>query len=1247
MKTNRRLLAAMMLSLLAGAVQHLHAQGTDPNFEYYKEPGQYPTRAYLNQHFNEHIDPFSGRLQHHYVDLYIPGNGGFDLKIQRSYTNPDEAGNSELSVVGTGWTMHFGRVLRKSSIALCNVNFAGGVSMPVLELPDGSRQILFRDDAHFPGTAAYITTSRWRAECMSGGLGLRVHSPDGTRYEMTQPGIAPFGQNAWYTTQIIDRNNNSMTIGYQTVGGLTVISSITTSDGRSVTYAYTSIANQTHLTSISEGARTWQYGYTTAPTGVYLTQVTPPVGGAWQYLYNMSGTGPGLGSMSRVTYPQGGAINYSYILKSFAAGVTNTVVSQKTSSDGGTWTFSYTPSTGFNVPDTTTVTAPNGAITYKHVGYGTVGVGTYWRVGLLTEKQIGTVQTETYAWTSQLVSNQTNQRPGSTLSFDPTTNAPVLSQKVVSRNGNTHTSAYSNFDEFGNARTVAESSSGFTRTISLTYQNNTSLWIIRQVKDETISMAGFPNFSVTRTIGVTGNVTQENRFGVPTNFGYDGQGNMTSRTNARGFPTSFGNYFRGIPRSETHPAGVAISRVVSNAGNVTSETDGKGDVVGYGYDALNRITSINYPVLNDVTVSYPTASRMTITRGTLTQTVNYDGFGRMASVSKTDSLSPTQNSTVTLGHNPLGQRTFVSYPNTPSVGTSMSYDMLARLNTMTHPGPTSRIFNYGATTMAVTNERGIVHTYSYRAFGDPDRRELMGISVPAPDQAASVVIARNPIGRITSVTQGGKSRNYGYNSPLAPGNFLTSITEPETGTTTFGRDQIGNMTSRSVSGTSASTFVYDGLDRLIQTNHPGLPTVVRTYYGDSLLQTAEFGTTLREFTYDPNKNLTLDRLTVDGRTYSVVHSYAGNDGRDTTTFPSGTVVSYSPNGFGRPRAAAPFAGIVDFHPSGELKTIAFANGVTTSISLNARLWPQQLTSVRAGFSPTADLKYTYDGLANVISFEDFVDTTNTMPVLQYDRIDRLVLADTTVEARRFSYDGAGNITTQTIGGQAMTYNYDTATNRLASISNAPKPYSFGYDLLGNVVINNSTPGGFQYNSASQMTCAKCGQSDQSAFVYDGLSMRVRMQKAGITTYFMHGLDGQLLLEDTPVTSGGGAETREYAYLQGKQIGVKTISRVATTTTPGSSSISGTVGGPITMTVNISGSSPTGTVTFREGTTVLGTATVTNGSASLTLSTLPKGTHTITAEYSGDANNAPSTTTFQVTINDLSWLPAILQLLLDD
>jgi Big-like domain-containing protein len=64
----------------------------------------------------------------------------------------------------------------------------------------------------------------------------------------------------------------------------------------------------------------------------------------------------------------------------------------------------------------------------------------------------------------------------------------------------------------------------------------------------------------------------------------------------------------------------------------------------------------------------------------------------------------------------------------------------------------------------------------------------------------------------------------------------------------------------------------------------------------------------------------------------------------------------------------------------------------------------------------------------------------------------------------------------------------------------------------------------------------------------------------------------------------------------------------------------------TATVTTTSGTPTGTVTFRNGTATLGTGTLSAGTATLTTTKLTVGTHSITAVYSGDANFAGSTST---------------------
>ncbi len=90
---------------------------------------------------------------------------------------------------------------------------------------------------------------------------------------------------------------------------------------------------------------------------------------------------------------------------------------------------------------------------------------------------------------------------------------------------------------------------------------------------------------------------------------------------------------------------------------------------------------------------------------------------------------------------------------------------------------------------------------------------------------------------------------------------------------------------------------------------------------------------------------------------------------------------------------------------------------------------------------------------------------------------------------------------------------------------------------------------------------------------------------------------------------------------------------ATTTTLASSLNPSTVGTPVTLTATVTGSSPTGSVSLADGGSALTgcTSLALSGSgntrtAACTTSSLAAGTHSLVASYSGDAANAPSSST---------------------
>lgn len=351
-KTARLLVFAFFSIVWAASV----ADGiNEPIPSFYQEPGLSNNRQYISQHADERIDPFTGKLQFHFVDLYIPGNGGLDLKVQRSYSSLDEE-LTEFSPAGLGWTMHFGRVLSRANNAICDyVN--GPKTNPVLELPDSGRRVLY---LALDGVS-WITTDFWKAECnlTAPQGGLNVFSPEGTRYDMTSRGHivgSPANlQNTYYVSRITDRNNNTLSVNYVFLPtGVYAVASITASDGRAAIFTYqgstlSKVQDGTSIGSgIAAGSRTWTYVQSAVATDAnFLTQVQRPDGASWQFDYNPApATSAGGYSLRRLTYPMGGSVDYLYAFVNFAQNPAiprSTVVTKKVATPGGAWNWAYTP----------------------------------------------------------------------------------------------------------------------------------------------------------------------------------------------------------------------------------------------------------------------------------------------------------------------------------------------------------------------------------------------------------------------------------------------------------------------------------------------------------------------------------------------------------------------------------------------------------------------------------------------------------------------------------------------------------------------------------------------------------------------------------------------------------------------------------------------------------------------------------------------------------------------------------------
>ena len=987
--------------------------------------------------------------------------------------------NGELhTVLGIGWDLHFGRVWFEDgynipvSTNYIAANGVAGTRNPVLELTDGTRKILF-DETNGNG---YITKDRWRG-ITDGNGGIEVFSPAGIKYTFDYKSST--NDNAWHVTRIEDIAGNYLKVEYNTSNSnLAVITKVTggngtSSDGRSVTFTYdnqndyNARLKQVKLNNVTKATYTQTVLNSSAfPREYFLDKVVRAEAGNWLYYYDKrrgtssSHLDPGLHSMDKMVNPHGVTTEYTYGQEQFSTApfIENSIITSKTVSGpnvtGGTWDYTFSPrgTSSSRDYDITKVISPNYCTEYHHFATLAATNNLVWKVGSLLEKKFydnancssGLLKTETYDWGTITTTDQ-NEFNRRTSSVDTDAQQPVmLSQTTRLYSGATATSyktEYSLHDNYGNPERKEETfgTGSVDRKTDYVYLNidniSNDAYVIGLTEKETIRAgSGSTIISNTdtayyETISQTyrlGKVKSINQNGITISRNYhtatSRRGELSTETGPRGFTSSYTSYKRGVPRTETHPESVSISRNVNDQGTIQNETNGRGKTTSYSYDGLNRLTAITTPKTTDAntSISWSDGGRVrTVTRGSFSSVVSEDGLGRVIS-------REAEGIALDFQYNAEGYLTRESNPRLTSaspVWKSTTRDALGRPKVITLADGTvdSATISYSYLSnnrVQVTDERGKVTTYTYESYGDPDERYLVQIDAP---ESSTTVITRDLIGNITQVSQGGNNRTYTLDSRK----FIDTINNPETGITDVNYDNAGNLTSRRVGISSTTTMQYDDLDRLATTNYPaGTEDVTRLYdKNNNPTSIANTGSSWA-YQYDDNDNLTTETLTldVDGVNKNYVFSY-GYDVRDnlsSITYPiSGQTVSFSPDDLGRATQVSGYINTaISYHPDFSAKDYTYANGEQTTIGIDNRLRPDQIQSVGAG-SPDAglDIQYNYDPASNIQTITDNAIPADSRSLI-YDDLNRLTnVSDATSSWDRvINYSTDDDITSKVLNG---------------------------------------------------------------------------------------------------------------------------------------------------------------------------------------------------------------------------------------
>lgn len=1090
----------------------------------------------------------TGNLLLTFTDLVLPGNAGFDLKIQRTYNskifpNYDDGDGSikapsEDTWAGVGWTFHLGRIPEPT--------VAFDVPPPI-EMPDGSRHPLYHhiapNSALCPpnGTACYVTRDFWVYNKNNFILKL----PNGVEYTFGKIVNLPSGQQYRYVTSITDPFGNQLTVQYMTGSlppdGIASITQTMGSSNRTVSFVATTDSLR-RLQTMTFNGRTWTYNQSPAVGGYsLLTGVTPPTGPGWTFNYNMT-TAP-LYELTKVTSPFGGTITYTYGDQDFRIGsnnvVTNRVIKSRTTGgtfiQAGNWTYAYAqPPAPSGAQNQSVITGPCNKTTYTFSGIGNfTAVGPTWRVGLPTQRKLEegatTLETEDIVWqASALISNDFEQIGNNSSSG---INVALLDTRTITQGPRTYVTDYNygsgSFNDYGRPQTITETGE-LVRTSTRTYTYGFSpRYIVDKLGSETVTVAGesfVKNYNYNLSNGFT---TSETIYGISKTYvaTTDGLGNVASATDANGHAHSYQYTWGQVSRIQTPLYNPLLTRVINIDGTIASETR-RGFTTSFGYDALSRPTSTAPPVGNATNTTYDLLDASgrrfnRVARGSSVTETLLDGFGRRSATRNSVGINTDQR------YDACGHLAYESLPyTTTSTGTSFTYDGLDRLKQKTNPDATNALYVYSnGIDVTITNERQKTTVQDWSAFGDPREARLVGVT----DGDSKVwAYAYNALGGLTQVIPPtGSARTWVYYGTEAGGKpgLLKSETHPEAGTVSYTYDPAGLLLTRTDPTFGQTAFTYDPDDRLILANRPGTASDTTFSWDASDNRTLlQNGYVSSSFGYDAANRLTSRTDTVNARTFTTTLTPDGNGNLQQIDYPapSGLSVRYSYDSENRitdvrkTGAATAWANAFGYHPSGAPTSFAAGNGLVHSFTYTNRHWVDTINS------GALSLNYDYNnGVGNIDSITDA--RPGMSQSFTYDNLDRLSTT-TGIGAGSLAYDAAGNRSSKTISGSGSTsYSYN-GLSQLASSTGA-EPDSFTYDLNGN--LKTSAGYSFSYTPENLLETVA-----GTTYRYDGDNLRtLKVDPTGVNHYYLHGPGSQILSEFAdPCAGQPPLSVRDNVYL---------------------------------------------------------------------------------------------------------------------
>ena len=636
-----------------------------------------------------------------------------------------------------------------------------------------------------------------------------------------------------------------------------------------------------------------------------------------------------------------------------------------------------------------------------------------------------------------------------------------MTQHTIQRDRGYYVTDFSDFDSYNQARTVIETGyqSAFdklpdpaSRATTWSYfsapkdANGVTLNLVRKRPATQHVCVGTDCFDNGWTYnGPDYALDSSTLSGVKVTFGHhladlEGRGNLWKVTNALGQTLTLSGYSpTGTPTSIDFNGAFGVSRTTSWEGSILSETNGRGHTTTYNYDALGRLWKLTPPGSNDI-IEYAYSadgSWSSLTRGSYSKSTTFDGFGQVTST------SDSEGTLTSARYDSMGRKWFTSYPFESAigeVGDAFSLDGLGRIATQTRgfrPASASCDDPNGCTTTNTYRGNCVIRTVQ-RALDDNTKTGDCSTSYGDPDEKRLTQAHANYLWQYAYSAAG---KLVGVTAPLAQGNrssaydarqFLTSETSGESGTTGYGRNAIGQMTSRTDARGVIATYGYDDpLSRLRTISFvDGSSENVSLSYDNAnnttRIESANGG--VLAYVYDELHRMTSQTWTFGGRDYITSYRYDPAGCLDLVTYPTGTTLTMKCDSANRTTsisiAGSSIVRDVLYHPSGQVRAMTYGNATTTSSIYDDR---DRLQSVTA--SGVIDLSYKYDGADNVRSFANAV-----VPQSCHSRAAHCITTTSTASTLRSPLISGEQRSTTTIRSGTATPSSSAAAARPTSMA---------------------------------------------------------------------------------------------------------------------------------------------------------------------------------------------------------------------